>query len=526
MSADRILDYCTSYWRGLSKRPKLDEQEQRAATAVLEILNAAEEGDFQINSEEFFTEFEDDARDISWTPGDEVYDAMKVYDDVIQEPGKPNMIQFSLGKFVELDKVEEAVKYYGSKKAFNNNGSKARPPLETMKKLFRFIKDTNLLKKLRNYEQIGSVKFARANNLQFLSEELKKEVTKHLHNGKILHDATLRFLIAEIRKKHNLEIQNFEASDTWIAKWKRGFGLSSRKITKFVARIRHKNKDQMEKDSKKFVRVANREMASYPLSNVFNADQSGFQLEMHTGRTLAFTGSKDVPCVVQNVSSTTHSYTVMPLIAADGTLHNKLFVTLKERNGRWPKNGHWKADNLVVTCHTSHIMTKNLMRTFFEKVVFDSSMPDDILLCVDSWGSWKDGAAIDSVKPPSHKLKIMIIPPGCTGSVQPCDVGIFGGIKKVVKTVTGYAQLTCPDHKLFSRDQTLKLKDWARNAWAACGYDVPRPPFFKTPAEELFPRDVARPCDEPNCTATSMIRCLYCDKYFCFKDMFIKFHEC
>ncbi|CAP23857.2 Protein CBG02707 [Caenorhabditis briggsae] len=219
-----------------------------------------------------------------------------------------------------------------------------------------------------------------------------------------------------------------------------------------------------------------------------------------------------------NESSTTHSYTVLPLISASGKLHPKLFVTLKESKGQFPQKGHFQASNLEVTCHTSHIMTKELMKVFFQKIVFDSSMPNDALFIVDSWNSWKDTAAIDSVTPSSHKLKLLTIPAGCTGRIQPCDVGIFGSFKKVVKTLTNYAQLTNSNYKFQTRDETLKLlslvwrqlcspklEKWARYAWVAAGYDVPRPASFETPAQLLFPRGVAGDCTMHGCSSTSYL---------------------
>ncbi|CAO4377260.1 unnamed protein product [Caenorhabditis nigoni] len=181
-------------------------------------------------------------------------------------------------------------------------------------------------------------------------------------------------------------------------------------------------------------------------------------------------------------------------------------------------------------------------------------MPKDALLIVDSWNSWKDTTAIDSVKPPSHKLKILTIPAGCTGHIQPCDVGIFGSFKKVVKTITNYAQLTNSNYKFQTRDETLKvscllvkqfnikklqllslvwrqlcspkLEKWARYAWVAAGYDVPRPTSFQSPVQLLFPRGVAGDCAMNGCSSTSFVMCLYCDKSFCFQHFVIDHHIC
>ncbi|EFO99095.1 hypothetical protein CRE_17956 [Caenorhabditis remanei] len=536
----RILTYILGQEDGSPKRPPLDDEELKIVAYLVDIGESIDKGEYQVVLEEQLSHFEDDSKDLSWTPEDEEYHNMKVYPDVIRCPGSPNMIQFERGDLIELEKVEEAVAYFGSKAGFNNNGSRIRPSLKSMNAKFRFIKNVHHLQKLREYEVFGSAKADRRSNLEFIAIELEKEVKKQIEQGKILHDAVLRFLIAGIIKEHKISIENFIGSDSWLLGWKRRFGVSSRKITKFVSHVRHKTRQQIEKDSQDFVNMTNQILPQYLPSSVFNADQSGFQLEMTTGRTLTLTGSKHVHCVVQSVSSTTHSYTVLPLIASDGTLHPKLFVTLKEKNGRFPKKGHKKCSNLVVTCHSSHIMTKELMKEFFRKVVFDPSMPKDALLIVDGWSSWNDRTAIDSVTPPSNKLKVLQIPAGCTGHIQPCDVGIFGGIKKVVKTLTNYGQISNPEYRMQARDETLKmlslvwrqlcspkLKDWVKYAWHAAGYDIPRPSNFKTPAEHLFPRDVASTeCSATGCSKVSCAQCLYCEQRFCFKDFLIKDHKC
>ena len=69
------------------------------------------------------------------------------------------------------------------------------------------------------------------------------------------------------------------------------------------------------------------------LENVYNSDQSGFQFEMHSGHTLANHGSKEIECVVQSISSTTHCYTIQQTIYADGKLLSPLYLVLKEIGG-------------------------------------------------------------------------------------------------------------------------------------------------------------------------------------------------
>jgi len=101
------------------------------------------------------------------------------------------------------------------------------------------------------------------------------------------------------------------------------------------------------------------------LQNLYNSDQSGFQLEMHSGRTLAVEGEKQVQCVVQSVSSTTHSYTIQPLISAKGKLLSPLFIVLKEKGSEFGPiiEAHlFKAENVYVEASKSgKLTTSNYM---------------------------------------------------------------------------------------------------------------------------------------------------------------------
>lgn len=72
---------------------------------------------------------------------------------------------------------------------------------------------------------------------------------------------------------------------------------------------------------------------TYGSSSLYNTDQSGFQLSMHPGRTIAEQGVKNVFGMVQSLSTTMHSYAIQATIAADGTVLLKLFPVLQEVNG-------------------------------------------------------------------------------------------------------------------------------------------------------------------------------------------------
>ena len=125
----------------------------------------------------------------------------------------------------------------------------------------------------------------------------------------------------------------------------------------------------------KFVKALKPLIQGASPSHTFNTDQSGFQKELYSGRTLSNKGEKIVESAVQSVNATTHSYTIQPTISASGELL--------------------------------------------------SSLPNKALLLLDSWNTYKDGAAIDGVKPAGQEVEIQTIPPKTTGLIQPLDRFFF-----------------------------------------------------------------------------------------------------
>ena len=99
---------------------------------------------------------------------------------------------------------------------------------------------------------------------------------------------------------------------------------------------------------------------------------------------MAPVGVRKIERIVQAVTSTTHSYTVLPIIRADGHLFPKLFVVLAEPKGQFPASFENTSANLVVKCHTPHIMTEQLMSEWLTECVFTVDMPDKLRLLLDS----------------------------------------------------------------------------------------------------------------------------------------------
>ena len=120
---------------------------------------------------------------------------------------------------------------------------------------------------------------------------------------------------------------------------------------------------ELEKKADEFVTDVRQYAAKIGVGNVYNSDQSGFQLELHSGRTLTFQGEKQVQCLVQSVTTTTHSYTIQPLISGEGRLLSPLFLVLKQRTGEiGPRIGTnlFRLENVYIEVSKSGKLTSGI----------------------------------------------------------------------------------------------------------------------------------------------------------------------
>lgn len=271
-----------------------------------------------------------------------------------------------------------------------------------------------------------------------------------------MHDFDLRNMALRINDNFNF-VNDFKASTTWITKFKRKYGICSRRVTTFVTKQHCKNSDALKAAADKFVTDTKQEMSSVPLDIVCNCDQSGFVKELHCPRSLAPIGVKRVQRVIQSGSAISHSYTIFPALFADGHLGEKLYVQLQEPNGQFPKSGHFLAQNLYVTAGRSHIMTKAHLLDWVTNCLFEPGSTKSIFLVVDSWTSFKDHSSMLQSVPPGSSLQIRNIPPGTTSMVQPLDLFFFRPFKQIMKRCTAHVMAHNIPFVLSKRDNILKL---------------------------------------------------------------------
>lgn len=222
---------------------------------------------------------------------------------------------------------------------------------------FKRVKSTRQLRRWARQINKGGTYMEK---LKRISEYTLQNMKNAIDAGFIIHDSDLQRWALQARKEIGFEDVRFRASPWWVHYFKKAHRITSRKINKFVTRKTLENQQTLQKQSDEFLENVRPYFTTYGPENIYNSDQSGFQLEIHSGRTLADEGVKQVACIVQSIASTTHSYTIQPTISADGKLLSPLFLVLKEPSGTFGpivEQNLYRPSNVFLTASKSGKLT-------------------------------------------------------------------------------------------------------------------------------------------------------------------------
>ena len=460
-----------------------------------------------------------------WSPADDEASASSREVDP-----SADTVTFSGCRAVPIESVRKALAYYRE----TASGTRS---LQAMNSSYRFIKGPNDLTKLRRFERDPEACIDRLASIRALALKLQEAAFSKMEERITLHDLQemARALHAEMK------IPRFEASSSWITRFKREYGIVSRRITTFSSRRSLLDEEASRQAGEQFVEETRRIIAEggFEPHLVVNADQIGLVKQLTSARSLAPRGVRTVERTVQAVRSTTHSYTILPLLYADGHLSPKLFVVLAEKNGQFPRSFRNTAENLVVRSHTSHIMTKGLMVEWIRECVVPE-LSEKTLLILDHWTSFRDHETIQSLVPDGKSLIVRNIPPGATSRVQPLDVFFFRQFKRVMRRIHEYVNANVPEFEIARRDNILRVlevvwnqfchpsyKDFLQYSWGKIGYMQREPVQFRTPYQTCFPTPTERRwlCqNQSECRKLSFMRCSFCEAWLCFDHFFVQKH--
>jgi hypothetical protein len=337
-----------------------------------------------------------------------------------------------------------------------------------------------------------------------------------------------------------LEFAEFKASRFWVYNFKAEHSIVSRKVSKFITPLQRESRPSLMDSISELRSDIRCHISNKTAALVFNTDQSGFNLEYHSGRTLAIKGSSSIECIAQSLSSLTHSYTIMPTVSASGCLVGKLLIVLKETKGVFGPivlKTLFKPENVHLLASASGKMGKKEMIVYWQDVFFPVVAGQNVTMLLDSWPSFKDRQAIDSVKPVDVSLDILTIPPGGTPIAQPLDVYGFRVWKQFGRKIQDYVVLKQHDVVLYQRNNIIKLQSLIyhqlrserfngmfKYAWHKSGY-IDEKPAFVSPLDFCF--DVLKAgldCDY--CEEKRFLTCSWCKQNICFAHFFTSFHVC
>lgn len=279
------------------------------------------------------------------------YEANAVEDTVWQkDTGDSDSDACSSDDEVNYDYKNKAVQYWRSGKTKNYS-------LKTVQQKYKSVKSERQLRRWAHQLNKGGTY---KEKLAQISEYTLKNMKTALDAGVIIHDIDLQKWALQAQKEIGFNDVRFKASHNWLWNFKKQHRIVSRKINKFVTRKTTGEEELLRKNAEKFVADVAPLIKKYGTENVYNSDQSGFHVEIHSARTLATEGEKKVECVVQSVSSITHSYTIQPTISAEGKLLSPLFIVLKETKGEFGprvEKALFQAENVFVLASKSGKLT-------------------------------------------------------------------------------------------------------------------------------------------------------------------------
>lgn len=424
---------------------------------------------------------------------------------------------------VELEYKEKVVFFW-------QNGGNIRKLSSVQHKYRKEVLDKNKLRRWKiDVEKNGN----RLDKLKKLADSVHEKFLFAKKEGFIIHDLDLRRWAMEENK--TILLSDFKASDHWLHCFKTKYRIRSRKITKVVSKKNYENKEKIAETAQDFVtNTALPAIKDLDPSQVYNTDQSGFSLEIHSGRTLANIGDKKVEVVVQSTHATTHSYTIMPTITMAGELLPQVMIVLNEQTGQIPPTVNVvSTPYAVVAASKSGKMSKSHVKQYYKDIFVPNLKEGKNVLAEDSWTGFKDKKLLEELLFADRvEVEVITIPAGTTGLIQPLDVYFFRIYKNFFRKISDFILLDRLPIDLKNRNTIIMLhslchqqfrsprfKSMLQYSWFKCGYLPTRPDKFQTPTEYCFQNDGGL-CSK--CNSFKFIKCAWCNVDLCFNHFFVE----
>lgn len=416
-----------------------------------------------------------------------------------------------------------------------DSSGKRRRSWKTVKHRYRSLPAQTYISRFRKYLSQQGTKRQKTQNVD---EIVYKKFLNARDQYLPMHDIDIQRWALQAAKDMNLD--NFQASESWLLLFKNRHGICSRKITNIVTKREISNFDDIKRSEEEFLKKFHELSRNYSSKDIVNTDQVGVEKELHSTRTLSFQGEKKTFGRVLSKNATTHSYTIQPTISLDGRVIGPMFLCLQEPKGRMGdivKRHLFEPKNVVITCSTSGKLTTSLVKYWRDKVLVPSIGKKTLLLS-DSWTGQNDDNIYQDIKSVGKAVHRIQIPPKTTSDIQPLDKYFNRQIKNLAKKMYNRVALDQLDVNLYERNNIIKLVSLIHNqlsapifknmilySWFASGYLKKDPSPFQNVNDVCFPNSKTyQICQTDHCDESVFIWCSWCSKKLCFNHFFIQYH--
>lgn len=138
-----------------------------------------------------------------------------------------------------------------------------------------------------------------------------------------------------LQEARRLKHASFVASLTWLSNFKKNYGIRSRKVTKYTSTPELALTMETAQRIQKFRETFRIWKRYFKRRGIWNMDQSGFNYEQSTDRTLSSQGERTTMLATNSRNKRTHSYTTQPMITRDGRILGKLLICMQESSGQF-----------------------------------------------------------------------------------------------------------------------------------------------------------------------------------------------
>ena len=311
-------------------------------------------------------------------------------------------------------------------------------------------------------------------HLRKLSDQLEDSIMAYIESnfldkGYAICDAdvktiALKFYEESSENEKNVNRGPFEASSSWIQKFKNKYG--------YVLRKAHLKRRTLNVSAEKKERFKNKVITAIRDVDkrcIINCDQTNWKLINFSGLTWAKRGAEEVTVNIEGDSK--KSFTAMATVDAQNRRY-PLYLIAKGKTEQCHQQLESVADRAYIDHSKTGWFNKPVMLNYLEwlRREFEERNPDiaksEVVLILDLYAAHRD----KEVRQKAAELgfKLIFIPPSCTDELQPLDVGVFGPLKNAAKKTWRLKYIVDPSHTWTTNDAAQILVE----CWESLSDDV------------------------------------------------------